>query len=54
MYVAITRAKKEVFISRARERYSFGQYSQNPASRFIKEIPEENLEKLKVEQKSYF
>jgi DNA helicase-2/ATP-dependent DNA helicase PcrA len=43
MYVAITRAKTELYISRAHERYTFGNYSANPKSRFIKEIPEEYL-----------
>ena len=41
MYVAMTRAKKRLFITRARERYNFGNYSMNPASRFLKEIPED-------------
>lgn len=44
MYVAITRAKKQLYISRAHERYTFGNYSANPKSRFIKEIPPEYLE----------
>ncbi len=44
MYVAITRAKRELYISRAHERYTFGNYSANPKSRFIKEIPTEYLE----------
>ena len=43
MYVAITRAKKKLYISRAYERYSFGNFSANPRSRFIKEIPEEHV-----------
>ncbi len=41
MYVAITRAKESLYISRAHERYTFGNYSANPKSRFIKEIPPE-------------
>lgn len=41
MYVAMTRAKKKLFISRAKERYTYGNYSANPASRFLKEIPKE-------------
>lgn len=44
MYVAITRAKVQLYISRAHERYTFGNYSANPKSRFIKEIPEEYLD----------
>lgn len=43
MYVAITRAKLSLYISRAHERYTFGNYSANPKSRFVKEIPEEFL-----------
>lgn len=43
MYVAITRAKERLYISRAHERYSFWNYSTNPKSRFLKEIPEEYL-----------
>ena len=44
MYVAITRAKHHLYISRAHERYTFGNYSANPKSRFVKEIPEEFIE----------
>ena len=43
MYVAITRAKKGLYISRAHERYTFGNYSANPKSRFVKEIPVEYI-----------
>ncbi len=39
MYVAITRAKETLYITRAHERYTFGNYSANPKSRFVKEIP---------------
>jgi DNA helicase-2/ATP-dependent DNA helicase PcrA len=41
MYVAMTRAKQILYISRAKERYTFWNYSANPASRFLKEIPAE-------------
>lgn len=44
MYVAITRAKNSLYISRAQERYTFGNYSANPRSRFVKEIPPEYIE----------
>ena len=44
MYVAITRAKRMLYISRAHERYNFGNYSANPKSRFVKEIPDEYFE----------
>jgi len=43
-YVAMTRAKKELYIIHARERYSFGTYSANPVSRFLEEIPDEYKE----------
>jgi DNA helicase II / ATP-dependent DNA helicase PcrA len=44
MYVAITRAKTMLYISRAHERYTFGNYSANPKSRFVKEISSEHIE----------
>lgn len=44
MYVAITRAKHQLYITRAHERYTFGNYSANPKSRFVKEIPVEFVE----------
>ncbi len=52
MYVAITRAKTDLYISRARERYTFGNYSANPKSRFVKEIPEEFIEKTTSQNNS--
>ncbi len=39
-YVAVTRAKKRLFISRATRRLSFGRIVQNDPSRFISEFPE--------------
>jgi DNA helicase II / ATP-dependent DNA helicase PcrA len=44
MYVAMTRAREELYLTRAGERFYFGDYIRNPASRFLKEIPEEYLE----------
>lgn len=52
MYVAITRAKEKLYISRAYERYNFGSYSANPKSRFLKEIPEEFLEEALVQREA--
>ncbi|MDD3302070.1 MAG: UvrD-helicase domain-containing protein [Candidatus Gracilibacteria bacterium] len=49
MYVAMTRAKKELYISRARERFHFGNYVRNLESRFLKEIPKEYVEDYKLE-----
>lgn len=46
-YVAITRAKKNLSISYARERMLFGKTTRNRYSRFIKELPEEYLEHSK-------
>ena len=43
MYVAITRAKKNLFIVLARQRMLFGQTNCNQPSRFIKEINPEHL-----------
>ncbi|MDD5377388.1 MAG: 3'-5' exonuclease [Candidatus Gracilibacteria bacterium] len=54
MYVAMTRAKRTLTITRARERYNFGNYSANPASRFLKEIPEEYIERKEIEVKNFF
>ncbi len=43
MYVAMTRAREELYISRAKERFNFGDYVRNPESRFIKEIDENSI-----------
>ena len=40
-YVAITRARKRLFLTCAQQRQIFGQTSANPTSRFIQEIPSE-------------
>ena len=40
-YVAITRARKRLFLTCASQRQIFGQTSANPVSRFIQEIPAE-------------
>ncbi len=53
MYVAMTRAEQELFLSRAKERFYFGDYIRNPASRFLKEIPEELLIKEEVGSNSF-
>jgi len=39
-YVAITRAREELYLFRARERMTYGRTQYNPESQFIKEIPE--------------
>ncbi len=43
-YVAVTRAKKQLFISHARRRLSFGRIMQNDPSRFISELPPQLIE----------
>jgi DNA helicase II / ATP-dependent DNA helicase PcrA len=54
MYVALTRAKKQLYITRARERYRFGTYSANPRSKFVKELPEHLIETRVIEPKYQF
>ena len=44
-YVAVTRAKKHLWLSHANSRYRFGQLVQNDPSRFIEEIPEDKIDK---------
>ena len=44
-YVAITRAKRELYILCTRQRLLYGRTSYNPVSRFVSEIPESLLEK---------
>ena len=44
-YVALTRAKKRLFITCARQRMLFGHTTCNKPSRFVDEIPEEHIEK---------
>jgi len=48
MYVAMTRARDELFISRAKERFVFWDYKNNPESRFMKEIPADTIEEYDV------
>ena len=43
-YVAITRAKKKLYISHAYERMVFGTTNRNRLSRFVNEIPPEKME----------
>ncbi|WP_207491552.1 ATP-dependent helicase [Aridibaculum aurantiacum] len=44
-YVAITRAKKHLWLTYSNSRYRFGQLVQNDPSRFIEEMPEEHLDR---------
>jgi len=52
-YVAMTRAKKKLIITRANERYTFGTYSSNIASRFVSEIPPEYREDIAPKKWSF-
>lgn len=45
-YVAVTRAKQKLYLTRACQRMLFGSTNRNLKSRFIKEIDDELLEKL--------
>ncbi len=47
-YVAVTRAKKELYLIHTTMRTYFGRTSHNPLSMFVKEIPESVLERVGV------
>ena len=44
-YVAVTRAKRHLWLSHANSRYRFGQLVQNDPSRFLEEMPEDKIDK---------
>lgn len=48
-YVAITRAKKKLYLTHAAERMLYGRTDRNRISRFVKELPVENIEKREEE-----
>ena len=54
-YVAITRAKKKLYLTTAAQRMLFGQTTWNKPSRFAREIPKELLETIDttVDQKKW-
>jgi DNA helicase-2/ATP-dependent DNA helicase PcrA len=45
-YVGMTRAREQLFLSRADRRHSFGAENENPPSRFLREIPSDLLDEL--------
>ena len=47
-YVGITRAKKNAIISFSMNRFYQGDWIDSMASRFIDELPENNLEKIHI------
>ena len=51
-YVGLTRAKKESFISFVMNRIYRGDWVDSLASRFIHELPEENIKREEVEEKN--
>jgi DNA helicase-2/ATP-dependent DNA helicase PcrA len=48
MYVAITRAKKELILSHAKTRYIFGDVQMQMPSRFLDELPQSEIEKQDI------
>lgn len=44
-YVAVTRAKKHLWLTYANTRYRFGQLVQNDPSRFLEELPESHIDR---------
>jgi DNA helicase-2/ATP-dependent DNA helicase PcrA len=52
MYVGVTRAEEQLFITNAQMRTLFGRTNMNPPSRFIREIPEDLLEGIEPVRKS--
>jgi DNA helicase-2/ATP-dependent DNA helicase PcrA len=42
-YVGMTRARERLYLTRARRRFQYGSVRSNPASRFLGDIPEEEL-----------
>ena len=55
MYVAITRAKQRLFVSFAQTRMLHGQTRYNTKSRFLNELPEENIKWLSPQnQRNWF
>ncbi len=49
-YVGLTRAKKSLFLSSAKERMIFGQTKRNTTSRFLNEIDEDLIETVQSEE----
>jgi DNA helicase II / ATP-dependent DNA helicase PcrA len=53
MYVAITRARKRLYLSGAQSRMLHGQTRFNPPSRFLEELPEGSLKRLTPTRQGY-
>ena len=52
-YVGLTRAKKESFISFVMSRFYRGDWVESLASRFIDELPEENIKKEEIKKQNH-
>lgn len=52
MYVGITRAEEELYITNAQIRTLYGHTNINPASRFIEEIPDEFIDRLNEQKRN--
>ncbi len=52
-YVALTRAKKRLYLTSARQRMLYGHTSSNMPSRFLKEIPEKLVEQRESEKMAF-
>jgi len=52
-YVGLTRAKKESFISFVMSRFYRGDWVESLASRFIDELPEENIKKEEIKEQNH-
>lgn len=52
-YVALTRAKEQIYILHTKSRLLYGQTQYNPISRFVTEIPEEYIQREEYENPYY-
>jgi DNA helicase-2/ATP-dependent DNA helicase PcrA len=52
-YVAITRAKKELYMLHTKNRLLYGQTMYNPVSRFVSEIPSALVEKPEIDENPF-
>ena len=53
-YVALTRAKKQIYILHTKSRLLYGQTQYNPVSRFVTEIPEEYIQREEEDADTVF
>ena len=52
LYVAMTRAKEQLYITYAKDRMLFGKTANVAPSRFLKVIPEELIQRKEIKRKS--